>query len=124
MSTPAAEGLAAIETKRIAQVTDALSAELEQEQVAETGQWYAMLLIFQGHDGIDEGDKAGAVARLSKWKQQYNGTFAEETMDRCLGALSNDRGYVIWVSLVHPIDESTHVGAVTTPLLTAPIWQQ
>jgi hypothetical protein len=101
MSTPAAGGLAAIETKRIAQVTDALSAELEQDQIAETGQFYAMLLIFQGHDGIDEGDKAAAVARLLKWKEQYNGTFVEETMERCLGALNNDRGYVILVSLTN-----------------------
>lgn len=92
MSTPAAEGLVSIEAKRIARVTDAESAELTKEQIGETGQFFAILLVFQGHDGIDSRDKTEAIGRLAQWKQEYRGQFAEEAMERCLGALSNDRG--------------------------------
>ncbi|KAJ2918272.1 hypothetical protein MD484_g2141, partial [Candolleomyces efflorescens] len=92
VKTDAGKHFVPIQTKRIAQLTDEDASKLTQDQVAEVGQFYATLLLLQGQDEISEDDRKAAISRLTKWQRASSGTFAEETLERCLAALGGDKG--------------------------------
>ena len=85
-------------------MTDEDASKLTQDQVAEVGQFYATLLLLQGQDGISEDDRKAAISRLTKWQRASSGTFAEETLERCLAALGGDKGYVLPPPRLHTIE--------------------
>ncbi|RXW23172.1 hypothetical protein EST38_g2714 [Candolleomyces aberdarensis] len=116
VKTDAGKDFVPVQTKRIAQLTDEDASKLSRDQVAEIGQFYSTLLLLQGQDGISEDDKKATVSRLTKWQRAYSGTFAEETLERCLAALGGNKGYVLDV---YTLPRHRTI-ALTLPLLGSP----
>ena len=87
LTTPAGQDLASIQTRRIAECSDAYARGQPQERIGEACQFAATLLVLQGHDSIPTETRTAAISRLEQWKRQHRRTFAEEAADRCLGSL-------------------------------------
>jgi hypothetical protein len=85
--TPAGQGLATIQAKRI---VESASEMLDVDPIGEVCQFFSTLLVLQGASDIDEADKTALLRIFKRWKKTYNGMFASETSDRCLKLLAGD----------------------------------
>jgi hypothetical protein len=91
MKTPAAAEVTSKFAGRIAQLTDSVALSLPRDRVAEVGQFFATLLVLQGEDGISTDIKKAITKRFKSWSRKWQGTFAEETSDRCLITMAKSR---------------------------------
>ncbi|KAJ8503538.1 hypothetical protein ONZ45_g10774 [Pleurotus djamor] len=89
MASPAGQGIAALQTKRVAAEADKIST-MSADDVAEIGQFLATILLLQGIEGVDENDKKTLIPKLRLWQRSFPGRLASETSMRCFALLTDD----------------------------------
>jgi len=90
--TPAGSGLAALQANRVATIP--ASTDLDIDDIGETTQFLATLMLLQGTSEITVDDKQALLQKLSQWESLYKGTgtMAENTIERCTALLNSDTG--------------------------------
>ncbi|KAF7326610.1 hypothetical protein MVEN_02597700 [Mycena venus] len=89
LRTPAGEGLAALQAKRVASYVDKIST-MNADEVGEIGQFLSSILLLQGVQGVTEEDKAILLQHCPTWERRFPGRLASETAGRCLALLTAD----------------------------------
>ncbi|KAJ7146029.1 hypothetical protein C8R44DRAFT_756403 [Mycena epipterygia] len=89
LRTPAGEGLASLQAKRIANAVNEVGA-MSVDDVGEILQFCSSILLLQGVQDVDEEDKAILRKHLPDWERKYRGRLASETAGRCLALLNDD----------------------------------
>ncbi|KAJ6520620.1 hypothetical protein DFH09DRAFT_1373358 [Mycena vulgaris] len=91
LRTPAGEGIASLQAKRVAGAVDAISM-MSVDDVGEVGQFLSSVLLLQGVQDVAQEDKEILLQHLPIWERKYRGRLASETASRCLGILRDDPG--------------------------------
>lgn len=89
LRTPAGEGLASLQVKRIATAANEMGA-MSVDDVGEILQFCSSILLLQGVQDVDDEDKAILLKHLPDWERKYRGRLASETAGRCLALLNDD----------------------------------
>ncbi|KAJ7938313.1 hypothetical protein B0H13DRAFT_1942389 [Mycena leptocephala] len=89
LRSPAGEGLAALQAKRVASSVEEIST-MSVDEVGEIGQFLSSILLLQGVQDVAEEDKAILLQHLPIWERRYRGRLASETAGRCLALLTAD----------------------------------
>ncbi|KAJ7026695.1 hypothetical protein C8F04DRAFT_1045389 [Mycena alexandri] len=89
LRSPAAEGIAALQAKRIANSASEITM-MSVDDVGEIGQFLATLLLLQGVQDVADEDKAILLQHFPTWERKFSGRLASETAGRCLALLTAD----------------------------------
>ncbi|KAI0091336.1 hypothetical protein BDY19DRAFT_935212 [Irpex rosettiformis] len=104
LSTPPARSpsLASLYTHRVSQHSQSLSASSNPDDVAETCQFLATLLLVQGTDDIQKQDKDSLLPVLRQWVKRpaFRGRLASDASERVVWLLTGDRSMAQPLSMV------------------------
>ncbi|KAJ6463383.1 hypothetical protein C8R45DRAFT_518268 [Mycena sanguinolenta] len=89
LRSPAGEGLAALQAKRVASSVGEINA-MNADEVGEIGQWLWTLLLLQGVQDVAEEDKIILLQNLPIWGRRFPGRLASDTTGRCQALLTDD----------------------------------
>lgn len=86
----AGAGIATIQAKRTVESTADID-NMNADELGETGQFLATLMVLQGIAEIPDGDKAVLISKFRQWSRRFPGRLAEDTSERCLALLEDNR---------------------------------